>query len=140
MGVSMMLITIITMAASEVGVTAEIPYSVADWPERFGNHRAVVQVEQPADAVYLRIPWRRADDHPEGKDVQVVLDGQETPIANRIMLEHNREYGDLVFQAAHPGTYHVYYMPYDPKRQGGYGGESYTPFANTADAQWAQRN
>ena len=53
----------------------EVPYAIAKepWAEGLGNHRAVVHVEQKADAVVARIPWRRRDRDPQQKDI-IVLD------------------------------------------------------------------
>ena len=44
----------------------EPPYAVADqpWPDGFGNHRAVVHVDAPVDAVVANVPWRRRDRNP----------------------------------------------------------------------------
>ena len=37
----------------------EVPYSIGQWPENGrGNHRALVRVEKPAEAVYVRVPLR----------------------------------------------------------------------------------
>lgn len=127
-------------ATGGVELSQDVPYGVADWPEQYGNHRAVVHVGQAADAVRAQIVWRRTDDQSVQKDVLVMREGHQEPIANRVLLSCTRELGDLVFQASEPGDYFVYYMPYQPKRQMGFGAESYTPFTQTADAQWVQKH
>lgn len=140
MSASLAMITVIAIAATGLNDGNDIPYGISTWPERFGNHRAVVHVEEGADAVEVRIPWRRTDEHPENKDLLVVRDGEEEPLANRFVRECNREYGHVVFEAKEPGDYYVYYMPYRPKREMGFGAETYTAFTNTADAKWIRRH
>lgn len=127
---------LVAMMAIGADFTKDVPYGIAAWPEKYGNHRAVVHVEPGADAVLVNIPWRRLDEHPEKKNVLVFRDGQDHPIANRILLECTPESGTLAFQAEEAGGYFVYYMPYNPKHQMGFGAEAYTPFENTADANW----
>lgn len=56
-----LLIGVVILSASTVKAQ-EVPREVASWKEDGrGNHRAVVEVVQPADAVRVRIPWRRRD-------------------------------------------------------------------------------
>jgi hypothetical protein len=45
----------------------DITYTVpaASWPEQFGNHRAVINIKEPADAVHINFLWRRHDKDPE---------------------------------------------------------------------------
>ena len=133
-------VSVIAMAAAGTPELSEIPYDVASWPEKYGNHRAVVRVEEKATAVQVRIPWRRSDESPEKKDIIVMRDGTDAAIGNRLVATCNREYGDVIFEAQEAGDYYVYYMPYRPQRQMGFGGESYTPFAETADEKWVKKN
>ena len=97
------------------GVRADpIPYGVPKqpWNERWGNHRARIRVPGKADAVRVHIPWRRRDRKPEAKAVWIVNAKTGKRVANAVCIEVNREFGDLVFQAAKAGEYHVYYMPF----------------------------
>jgi hypothetical protein len=126
--------------ASAVTAGADVPYGVGEWPEALGNHRAVLRVEKAADAVHVRIPWRRLDAQPELKDIQVVAAGETKPLANRVVLQCAAEFGELLFEAKRPGDYHVYYMPYHPKRQLGFGSEAYTKPEDTVDAKWRDKN
>ena len=97
-----------------------VPYATADWDFlKYGNHRAVLKVEKPADAVWARIPWRRRDADPQKKDVVVVELATGKEIPNRLVKENNREYGDVIFEARKPGEYAVYYMPYRAQRRTG---------------------
>lgn len=139
MTTSLASISIIMAFTNAMGSGAGIPYGIADWPERFGNHRAVVRVEEAADAVKARIPWRRTDENPEKKNILILRQEREEAIANRVVLECNREYGVIVFQADEPGDYFVYYMPYRPRHQMGFGAETYDSPSDTADPKWVER-
>ncbi len=81
----------------------------------YGNHRVVLQVTKAKVAVYARIPWRRRDRHPEEKGM-ILTDSSGKVIDNIIPLEVNREYGEIIFQPVNgPGTYYLYYMPFEVK-------------------------
>ncbi len=119
-----------------------IPYGVATnvWPEPFGNHRARIRVDHPADAVWVHLPWRRRDLDPEKKNVVVVDLTTGQTITNVVCAQIHREFGDLVFQPVTvPGEYGVYYLPCK------YTGSSYFPNTvydapvETADAAWKER-
>lgn len=93
----------------------DVPYTVAGarWPATLGNHRAVVRVEQKADAVWAHLPWRRRDVAPAEKNVVIVDAATGSEIKNRALAEINREFGDVVFQPpTAPGNYYVYYLPF----------------------------
>jgi hypothetical protein len=58
-----------------------IPFVVADstWdPDGFGNHRAVVSVDDSVEAVKVVLPWRRPDMRPETKRVFVTAASGQT--------------------------------------------------------------
>jgi hypothetical protein len=94
----------------------EVPYGVGDWDEGlYGNHRVVIRLSPEAvekDAVWIHIPWRRRDLHPEQKSV-ILIDAQTgQQIMNLCRVEINRESGDFVFQPKSvPGDYFLYYLP-----------------------------
>ena len=46
-------------AQSRQGYTYSVPS--APWEESFGNHRAVLQVDQPDEVTALEFEWRRPD-------------------------------------------------------------------------------
>ncbi len=78
-----------------------------------GNHRAVVTVKQAAGAVFVHLPWRRADSNPEKKKVLVVEARSGKFITNVWPLKVNNDGGDFVFEASEaPGDYYFYYLPY----------------------------
>ncbi len=99
------------------GVKLSLPeakYSPGNWSaEPYGNYRAVIEVENNADAVFIRLPWRRQDFNPQEKKIIVTDASTGKEIENVFCAEINREYGDIVFQPETvPGEYHIYYMPY----------------------------
>lgn len=105
---------------------------------RFGNHRYLVQVDAPADAVRVEIPWRRRDAHPERVAV-IVADPDGVPVANVLRGDIDRAAGELVFQAAKAGTYAVYYQPYVSNGRSNYPVVTYAAPKETADAAWAAK-
>ncbi len=124
----------------------EVPYEVASWPEEGrGNHRAIVEVKERADAVRVRIPWRRRDPLPERKAVLVFHAETGKRVTNVYPVVITPEYGVIVFQpSAGAGRYEVYYLPYDPPHWvWDMWGEStkgkYFPPATAEDANWLMR-
>jgi hypothetical protein len=76
-----------------------VRYGTGNWDAAaYGNHRAVVRVEAQADAVRVRIPWRRRDENPEKKNVIVVDAATGARVKNVCPLAISREYGDFVFR------------------------------------------
>jgi len=90
----------------------EIPYGIGTWnPEGLGNHRAVIFVEKPADAVQVTVPWRRLD-NVENKDLIVIDALTKQRIKNIYYAQKNQDSGEIVFEpVSGQGTYYVYYMP-----------------------------
>ena len=100
----------------------EATYGVAKepWEAGLGNHRAVVHVEQKAEAVVVKIPWRRRDRDPERKQILIVDAASGQGITNVARLHLDRFEGTLAFQPqTAPGDYFVYYLPFTP--QAGFG-------------------
>lgn len=124
-----------------------VPYEVVPWQEEGkGNHRAIVEVSQPADAVRVHIPWRRRDPFPESKAMLVFDSATGQQVKNVIAIAVTQEYGEIVFQpATAPGKYEVYYLPYDPPHWvWDMWGESakgkYFPPQSTPDVEWLRRH
>ena len=127
-----------TAASGEaaVSVTADIPYGNADWPESFGNHRAVVHVAQQARFVQIRIPWRRRDAKPQDKEIIVVDAKTNQRVANVLRIDINREFGWLLFEPpTAPGDYHVYYMPFRNEGSWYFPTAKYLPPTETREAR-----
>ena len=105
-----------------------------------GNHRAVVRVEAPAEAVRVRIPWRRRDAAPEKKAVFVRNARTGAKVDNVTPLAITREYGEFVFQpSAGAGEYDFYYMPYRLGASRNYPQVRYIEPERTADEAWLKR-
>lgn len=106
--------------------------------DQLGNHRYLVQVAQPANAVHVVIPWRRRDAHPEQVNVIVTgPDGQTVANVRRGTID--RASGELVFQASKAGTYAVYYQPYVSTGRANYPTVTYAEVRDTADPAWAHK-
>ncbi|MCX5771974.1 MAG: DUF6067 family protein [Candidatus Hydrogenedentes bacterium] len=94
-------------------VSADPRWAVDSWPRELGNHRALVQVSEPAGAVRVRLDWRRRDLHPESKAIYVLTPSTGERVANVLPRTVTREFGELIFEpAAGAGTYAIYFMPY----------------------------
>jgi len=117
------------------------PYGVGQWSAKeLGNHRAVVKVKAPGEAVWVHIPWRRADKNPDKNGVIIYTTAGER-IKNIVRCEINREFGDIVFKPV-PGadTYYVYYLPFVQEGWQHLPHTRYLPPEDTADAQWVADN
>lgn len=97
----------------EAGSEGEVPYGTGSWAEEsLGNHRAVILVSKAADAVRVRVFWRRRDRNPGTRRV-ILIDGKTgEEIKNILPIVIQREYGLFVFQpVSGPGEYYLYFMP-----------------------------
>jgi hypothetical protein len=130
------------LAGMLVPGAAAVEYGVGSWQStELGNQRAVVSVRAAADAVRVRLPWRRRDSEPEKKAVWVYDAATGQRVGNAVALDVTREAGDVIFQpASGAGLYYVYYLPYttsdawwSPKVQ-------YVPPDPQSEAAWLQRN
>ncbi len=120
----------------------EAPYGVASqpWDEGLGNHRAVVRVEQPADAVLVKIPWRRRDRDPDRKQIILVDSATSQRVTNVARLRLDRFEGVLAFRPqTAPGDYFVYYLPFTPQPGWGNYNHDYLPPQDTAAPDWKAR-
>lgn len=116
-------------------------YGIGTWiADSLGNHRAVVRVERPADAVVVHIPWRRRDTSPELVNAVVISASTQQRVRNVARLAITREEGVLAFQAATAGEYYVYYMPYTGGFRSNYPKITYRPVEKTADTAWLARH
>ncbi len=115
----------------------QLPYRTGQWiPDSLGNHRVVVHVSRPADAVRVHIPWRRPDAHPETVEIIAVGPGG-TRIPNLYRRTVMREYGDLAFQPVDgAGDYYLYYLPYRGSITSNYPRIFYPAPPSTADSAW----
>jgi hypothetical protein len=121
---------------------AEVPYRTGTWDaDALGNHRAIVQVDSPAEAVRVRIPWRRRDAAPEKKNVLVFDEQSGKRVTNVARLSITREAGEIVFEpTSGRGRYDVYYLQNVGSGRSNYPKVTYTEPENTADAAWLAKH
>jgi hypothetical protein len=118
LGLAIATVLLVVTCAGTALALDEATYGVArePWEAGLGNHRAVVHVEQKAEAVVVKIPWRRRDHDPERKQILVVDAASGQGITNVARLHLDRFEGTLAFQPQTvPGDYFVYYLPFTPQ-------------------------
>lgn len=117
-------------------------YGVGIWnADSLGNHRAIVSVDKPADAVLATIDWRRRDLNPEAKNLIVVDAATGERITNVCRFTIDREQGEVVFQPQTvPGEYYIYYLKNVMSGSPYYPTVNYPAFENTASADWVKKN
>ena len=128
-------------ASAAVPASPDARYGIGSWSEKgLGNHRALVRVERKADAVRAHIPWRRRDRQPESKGILVFDMATEERVTDVVVVQVSRESGDIVFRpSTAPGTYAVYYLPYNPPGTGPFGsGGAYVAPEKTAADGWVE--
>lgn len=117
-------------------------YGVGIWnADSLGNHRVIVSVDKPADAVLATIDWRRRDLNPEAKNLIVVDAATSERITNVCRFTIDRERGEVVFQPQTvPGEYYIYYLKNVMSGSPYYPTVNYPAFENTASADWVKKN
>lgn len=76
-------------------------YGTGEWnADSLGNHRVVVSIEKPSDAVLAKLDWRRRDLQPEAKDLYIIDAQTGKRIENVFRFAVNREEGDIGLPAA----------------------------------------
>ena len=117
----------------------QVRYGTGNWDtETLGNHRAVLNVAEKADVVRAHIPWRLRDSEPEKKNILIIEASTGSRVTNLLRLDVNRAFGDILFQAQVPGTYYVYYMPFQSKGRN-YPVVTYPTPEDGADPAWKKR-
>nr|WP_247680043.1 glycoside hydrolase domain-containing protein [Chitinophaga polysaccharea] len=117
-----------------------IPYTspFTPWADSLGNHRAVIQVDQPVPAVFVHIPWRRHGADP-AKFRLLITDENGREMKNIFRIQINHETGDMVFEPrSGAGKYYVYYMPFRGKKNNGWFDGDYLPPETAPEADWTQ--
>ena len=120
-------------AQSRQGYTYSVPS--APWEESFGNHRAVLQVDQPAEVPALEFEWRRPDNR---KRYLIIHAETGDTVPNIKRLEVTNEHCRLLFgPVTQKGTYYFYYLPYQVQPGGGFYGRGYYPPEKAPQPEWA---
>ena len=141
-GVALMALSVSAITVMAQPVPSGDIYGTGDWKaDSLGNHRVVLAVDKPSDAVLADIQWRRRDMNPEDKDIIVIDAATGERIANVLRLEVNRERGRIVFQPkTAPGKYYVYYLKNVMSGSRAYPTVKYPPFKETASPAWIKKN
>lgn len=120
---------------------AQIPPSLPAlrWDaSKVGNHRYLVHVAKPADAVHVVIPWRRRDAHPD--QVAVIVTAPDGSVVGNVMRGAiDRASGELVFAAKQSGLYAIYYQPYLSNGRSNYPTVIYAAPKDSADPAWVKK-
>lgn len=106
------------------------PYAVAQekWAESFGNHRAVLQIDKPAEVAALDFDWRRPDKDVNQTRLLIVNAATGDTVDNIRRLEVNNERCRLQLgPVKEKGTYYFYYLPYEVQHGYGFCGGGYLP-------------
>ena len=83
------------------------------WAESFGNHRAVLHVDKPAEAVRLDFQWRRPDKDVDKRRFLVVHAASGDTVPHILRHEVDNECCRISFgPVTEAGTYYFYYLPY----------------------------
>lgn len=114
-----------------------IRYGTGNWDRnKFGNHRAVIEVHTDATTVLVHIPWQRQD-NPAGKAVILVEAKTGKQLYNFRFQKLTPEAGDLAFQPlGGKGIYYLYYMPYKTTGSWYFPNTIYPPATDSADPFW----
>lgn len=123
-------------AQSRQGYTYSVPS--APWEESFGNHRAVLQVDQPDEVTALEFEWRRPDKDVDRKRYLIIHAETGDTVPNIKRLEVTDEHCRLLFgPVTQKGTYYFYYLPYQVQPGGGFYGRGYYPPEKAPQPEWA---
>jgi len=104
-----------------------IKYEAGNWEhpdygkpfKSLGNHRVIIKVKENADAVFVKIPWRRADKNPEKKGIIIINTKNKSRINEVIIKNINNESCTLIFKPQkNSKLYYIYYYPH--QSTGGY--------------------
>jgi hypothetical protein len=133
---------VMLLAGAATAADPEPPRELGRWDSlAYGNHRAVVRVDAPADAVVVEIPWRRPDQKPEAKDIVVVDAATGLRVADVARISVTRESGTLALRPVTvPGDYFVYYLPFQMTGRTNYPTVEYPKPVDWADTEWLRRN
>ncbi|MGV8135386.1 MAG: glycoside hydrolase domain-containing protein [Mangrovibacterium sp.] len=133
---------IIILLSLDIGLYSQTKYTVPNepWEEKYGNHRTVITIEKPADAVRLSYLWRRHDTDQESRHLMIFNETTGEKVKNLYRIKVSGEECDIVFgPVKQPGKYCFYYLPYEPVLNNYYAG-SYWPKEDAPDEGWLQRN
>jgi len=135
------IILFISILCTGCGVNQNPLYTISEtpWPENLGNHRAIIQVDQPAEAVSLNIVWRRHDLFPQRKKF-IILHENGDSVKNIHRVNVDSECCELTFgPVKKAGNYYFYYLPYEVQEKYGFYNKGYLKQENPPDAGWMSK-
>lgn len=110
------------------------------WDESLGNHRAVLDVPTPEDAVLLTFEWRRPDKDVDTRRLLIVNASTGDTIRNIQRRQVNNERCELVFgPVKEKGTYYFYYLPYEVQPGHGFYYKGYYPKEEAPETEWVSK-
>jgi len=110
----------------------------APWAESFGNHRAVLVIEQDSKAVHLTIPWRRHDPDPQKRRLLLISAETGDTIPNIHRIRVDQEVCEIMAGPVKAGTYYFYYLPFEVQEGYGFYSRDYLPVEENPDPEWKQ--
>ena len=123
-------------AQSRQGYTYSVPS--APWEESFGNHRAVLQVDQPDEVTALEFEWRRPDKDVDRKRYLIIHAETGDTVPNIKRLEVTEDHCRLLFG---PVTQNGYVLLLLSALSGAAGwrfyGRGYYPPEKAPQPEWA---
>lgn len=134
-----LLIIAFSICSLAFGQTNMYKYKVSDipWPEKFGNHRAVIHVTKPANAVLLNFQWRRSDANVAERMFLIVNAETGDTIKNIQRINVNNDICNIKFgPVTKKGRYYFYYLPYIVQTGHGFYGRNYYPKENVPNVTW----
>lgn len=128
-----LLLITITLSAKEYHyVIAHQP-----WEESLGNHRALLKIEEPSQAVSLSFDWRRHDLDVNKRCFLIINSQTGDTIKNIKRVQVNNETCKLIVgPVTDAGKYYFYYLPYVVQKDGGYYNKGYLPQEKNPSADW----
>jgi hypothetical protein len=126
-----------------MGGGSGLDYGVAEspWEEKYGNHRAIIEVDRAEDAVHIDFLWKRHDRDVENRRFIIVeaTSAQEIENIHRVNLSNER--CELVFgPVGKSGKYYFYYLPYKVQKGWGFYGGDYLRPEKQADGTWISKH
>lgn len=122
------------------GKAQDVNYGTGQWnSEGLGNHRAVIYVEKPSEAVKVIVPWRRLD-NVENKNLILISALTNKRVNNIYCIKKNKDFGEIVFQpVTGEGNYYLYYMPVRNTGKWWFPDATYEKPADTYNPEWKNK-
>ena len=107
------------------------------WPEKYGNHRAVLNISENTEAAHLNLEWRRHDNAPDQKQFLIIHVESGEVIENIHRIKVNNEVCELSFgPVKKTGKYYFYYLPYEVQLGYGFYNKGYSKPEKPASKKW----